>query len=326
MASRVFRAGAVAVGVALLVTACGAGGGETDGGGESASGEGLDVVRLGIFPGATFASVEMGIDEGSFADRGIELELNMGQGGAELLPALTSGSLDVAVGNPVSVIQAHHQGLPITLISGYAADGPGEDDTTSVVAMPDAGIESASDLEGMSVAVNSLNGALELGIRESIRLDGGDPDNVEFVEVGFPDMPSVLENGDVDAVTVGQPFMGSILANGGEIVLDSQNESGTESTILVTFASDEWVDEDAELVDRFLEAWAETLDHARENPDLVRERLPEFIGMEPEIAEDLPLEVVSAELDRGGLETYARLMVEYDVIADDPDLDALIRE
>ncbi|MFC0246974.1 ABC transporter substrate-binding protein [Citricoccus parietis] len=296
----------------------------TSGEGESQQGQaGLASITLGIFPGATFAGLEVAKDEGIFEKHGLDVQTSMSQGGAELLPAVMTRSIDVAVGNPVSVMQAFSKGLDVTIIAGYGKDGPANNDTSAVVAMPDEGIQSAKDLVGKTVAVNSLQGALELGIRESVRLDGGDPNGVNFIELAFPDMPGQLESGTVDAICVGQPFMGAVLENGGEVVLESQKESGTGDTILVTFSSDAFVEENPELVDSFRAAWSEALDYAQENPDLVRAEIPDFIGMDPELAADLPLEGVSAELSMDGLQAYADLMVQYGVVDELPNLDEL---
>lgn len=310
-----------AIALALPLAAC-----TQEGSSEAATSAetGLRQIDLGIFPGATFGSLKLAEREGIFEKHGIALELNMGQGGAELLPGVSSGDLDIAVGNPVSVMQANTQGLDIGIIAGYAYDGPAENDTSAVVAMPETGIGSAKDLVGKTVAINTHNGALELGIRESVRLDGGDPDGVEFVEVGFPDMPAQLAAGNVDAICVGQPFMGTVLEGGGEIVLESQKESGTGGTILVTFTSARFREENPELIENFTAAWDEALTFAQANPDKLRAELPEFFDMDPAIAEGLPLEGLSADLDMAGLQAYADLMIQYGVVDTAPDLDALV--
>src|SRR5699024_10465303 len=117
-----------------------------------------------------------------------------------------------------------------------------------------------------------------------VELDGGDPTTLQFVEMGFPDMAAQLENGEVDAAVMGQPFMGSVLAANGEVVVENQKEAGVEDAALITFTSGRFIEENPELLERFLVAWREALEYAAANEDEHRAVLPDFIGMDPDLA------------------------------------------
>ncbi|HET8926852.1 MAG TPA: ABC transporter substrate-binding protein, partial [Microbacterium sp.] len=123
MRKRLIGIAAFAAAAALTLTACSSGtlsgdetkAPETDGPTE------LTKVTVGLLPIAPAAAVQLGIDEGIFEKHGLEIAVETGQGGAALLPAVSSGTIEFAVGNPQSVLVAASQGLPMNIIAGYSA-------------------------------------------------------------------------------------------------------------------------------------------------------------------------------------------------------------
>jgi len=320
----------IAVGVAAVALALtGCSGGSVSGGDAEPSANGgaeeLQEVTVGIFPSGTFGPLYLGIENGIFAEHGLELKLDTAQGGAALLPAITTGSLDFAIGSPISPLTAAAQGLDVRIVSGYSADDVDvPDDTAVVVAGKDSGITSTLDLQGKTVSVNALKAAGEIGIREAVKLAGGDPDTINFVELGFPDVAAQLDSGGIDAGMIVPPFTQGAIAAGGVIASDFQRESGIGPVSLVAFTSGQLVDEDPDLVAAFQDALAEALDYAQNNLDEMRAILPDALGMDAELAETLPFETFTADIDRDALGVYVRLMSEYDVVDGTPDLDAIL--
>src|SRR5690606_73053 len=122
------------------------------------------------------------------------------------------------VGSPISPLTAAAQGLDVRIVSGYSADDvDAPDDTAVVVAGADSGIASTLDLQGKTVSVNALKAAGEIGIREAVKLAGGDPDTINFVELGFPDVAAQLDSGGIDAGMIVPPFTQGAVAAGGVI-------------------------------------------------------------------------------------------------------------
>ena len=196
MRTRRMTAVAAIAAAGLLLTACGGGSlsGETAAPeGEAASDE-LIPVTVGLLPIAAAAAVQMGIDEGVFEEQGLDVSVQIGQGGAALLPAVSSGEIQFAVGNPLSVLVAASQGLEMSIIAGYSSvDVPADKLPTGVIVKEDSGITTWKDLEGKKVAVNAFNTQGDLSIMGSVEGDGGDPAKVEFTEIAFPDQLAQLE-------------------------------------------------------------------------------------------------------------------------------------
>ena len=313
----------------LALAACG---GDDDGGSTDAasSGEGGEVreVTVGMLPILPTAALYAGIEEGFFEDRGIEVTVETGQGGAALLPAVMAGQIDFATSNPVSLLQARGEELDVRVIAHWtSALSEGEQDINGVVAAAGSGIESAADLAGKTVAVNTLNGMGGLTIREAVRQDGGDPDAVEFVELPFPDMPAALSGGNVDAVWVPEPFLSSLQAAGNVVATYSSMESVPGHPTQLFFTSPQLLASDPELVEDFTAAVEETLEFADENPDAVKAQVAQVLPqLPPEATENVLLEEFGTDLRRDKLEQLGQLMVEDGLLEEDADVDGLLPE
>lgn len=317
------RAAAVGTVLTFTLTACG-GGGETTGGG--GDGEELQPLTIGVIPIAPSAPVQLALDEGIFEEHGLDVTLETAQGGAAMLPAVSGGSMDIGVGNPLSVILAQDQGLDMRILSGYSSSLPEGEDITGVAANQDARISSWADLAGKRVAVNTINGQGDLTIKEAVSQAGGDPEAVEFVEMPFQDMPAQLERGEIDAAWVPEPFLTQLI-NGEQTELVGYNYQETVPGLdtMVTFSNAEFVEENPEVLENYQAAITDALQFAEENPDRVRETIVSFLNMPEEVAAELRLEEFDAEVDREELETLAQLMQKYGVIENEANLDEIIQ-
>lgn len=313
----------------LVLAACGGGGSEPaatgtpaeDGGGE------LRPVTVGMLPILPTAALYAGIEQGFFEDRGIELTVETGQGGAALLPAVVAGQIQFATSNPVSLLQARGRGIDVRVIAHWtSALADGDTDINAVVSSADSGIDSPADLEGRTVAVNTLNGMGGLTIREAVRQDGGDPDAVQFTELGFPDMPAALDAGNVDAVWVPEPFLTSLRDAGNTVVTYASKESVPGHPTQLFFTSGELVESDPQLVEDMTAAVEETLEFADANPDEVKAQVSTFLDVPEEVLAEITLEEFGTDLRRDQVEQLGELMVEDGLLEGEADVDGLLPE
>ncbi|WP_026818616.1 ABC transporter substrate-binding protein [Arthrobacter castelli] len=320
--------------LALALTGCGGGSpsatgessGSTGSSGSGGSGEGsLTKLTVGVIPIAPSAAVQLGINEGIFKEHGLDISLDTAQGGAAMLPAVSTGDLDVGVGNPLSVILANAQGLNMDIVTGYTNSKSEGDDITGVIADADDNIDSWADLEGKTVAVNTLNGQGDLTIMEAVAQDGGDPQAVNFVEFAFSDMPGQLEAGNIDAAWFPEPFL-TQLANkqGMELVGYNYQDTIPGLSTMVTFSSQKFAEGNPEVMKQYRAAMTEVLEFAEQNPDRVREVMTEFLNMPEKTASNLRLEKFDAEVKRDKLQALVGLMQKYGVVEGEIKLDGII--
>ena len=311
----------------LALAACGSGspsGGSEDTGAAADGGE-LTPVTVGVIPIVDVAPIYLGVQEGFFEEEGLELELQPAQGGAAIVPAVMSGSMDFGFSNISSMLLANSKGLDVQVVTAGAAS-TGEDgaDFGGILTTPASGVTTAADLSGKKVAVNTLNNINDTTVRASVREAGGDPTTIEFVELAFPDMQAALERGQVDAIQVVEPFLTGGMNSGSTLVASNYVDTADDLTIGAYFTTGAVADSDPELVKKFTNAMNKSLDYAQENPDAVRDVLLTYTKIDAATAEALILPSFVTEINRSGVETLAELSLSDGLITEDPQLDELL--
>jgi len=323
--AKLLAGGAIA---ALALTGCGSGSpsgsSAASGDASGAAGGGLKDVTVGVLSIAPSAAMQYGIDEGIFKAHGLNVTLQTGTGGAAMLPAVSTGTLNFAVGNPLSVMTAASKGLDMKIVTGYSNSKAEGDDINGVVVKKDSGITSWKDLEGKTTSVNALKTQGDLTIMQSAKLDGADPVKLKFNEMPFQDMEAQLERGNTDAVWLPEPFLSRALAGGNTLVGYPNQTAVPGLPTMVTFSSGAYVKDNPEVVADFKAAMEETLSKAEANGDDVRALLPKFMGMDAAVAEKLKMETFDSEVKTQQLEDLGKLMVDYKFVDQQPDVASMI--
>ncbi|WP_417218261.1 ABC transporter substrate-binding protein [Arthrobacter sp.] len=323
------RSATVGLGLAAMLLLSGCGGGSPSGAadtGSSAGGGGdLTPVTVGVLSIAPSVAMQYGIDEGIFEKHGLKVELQTGQGGAAMLPAVSTGTMDFAVGNPLSVLTAADKGLDMRIVTGYSNSKAEGDDINGVVTRKDSGIDGFADLAGKTTSVNALKTQGDLTIMDSAAQDGADASQLKFNEMGFQDMEAQLERGNTDAIWVPEPFLSRALADKDNKLVGYPNQVAIPGLpTMVTFTSGTYADGQKEVVTKFRDAMTDTLSAAEANQDDAKALLPDFMGMDAKVAKGLKMETWDAEVPRGQLEKLGELTVEYDFLSKQPDLDKIV--
>lgn len=292
---------------------------------DTAAGE-LTTVRVAALPIAETGALWAAIDEGIFEEYGLEIEVVPAQGGANAIPALLSGDIQFAIGQPFGPIRADQQDLGVVIVGNYANSNAEGDDVNAVVALADSGITRPADLEGKKVSVNTIGAAGDLTIRKAVQDDGGDPSSIEFVEVVFPDVPAQLEAGTMDAAWAPDPFRGIVLGAGGVSVVQPYQATIPGLTVLTNITTQALLDEDPELVAAYSEAMSEALDWAAGNEEAVRAAIATNLEIPAEAAAGITLPTFTWDLSDAGIEELGALAVEFAYIEAAPDYETMIQQ
>ncbi|MER2136806.1 MAG: ABC transporter substrate-binding protein, partial [Arthrobacter sp.] len=252
-AARAFALGAVAT---LALAGCGGGslsGDESSSSpsasGSAAAGGELEQIVVGVIGIAPSAAMQYGVDEGIFEEHGLDVELQTGQGGAAMLPAVSTGDMNFAVGNPLTVMVAKDKGLDMKIVTGYSNSYAEGEDINGVVARADSGITSFADLEGKTASVNAVNTQGDLTIMEAASLAGADPTQIKFSEMPFPDMEAQLDLGNTDAIWIPEPFLSKALSNPDNVLVGYSNQEAVPGMpTMVTFTSGNYASANPETV------------------------------------------------------------------------------
>jgi len=95
-------------------------------------------------------------------------------------------------------------------------------------------------------------------------------------------------------------------------------------TVAVYFTSDQYVQENPEIVEKFARAMNASQEFAEQNPDKVRAVLPTYTSLEPAVIEQLTLPRYSTEVNRASVEEVARISQDRGLVEELPNMDELL--
>jgi NitT/TauT family transport system substrate-binding protein len=293
---------------ACLLGACG----DDDGGG---GGEGEQAtVRVQDTAGVPSAFLEYGVKQGFFKDRQLDVQVTPSQGGATVVPAVVAGDTDIGGSNLVSVLLAQGKDVPVEIVApGTFVRGTRDQDFSAILVPGDSDIRSPKDLEGKTLAVNTLKNVAELTAKASLSKQGVDVSTIKLAEVDFPDMNGALAQGRVDAAFQIEPFVSLGVKEGHRIV--HRPYVGTKPGLQIGcyFTSEQYRTENEDVVERFQQGVADTAEAIERNPAAFRKFLPEASEIPPPAAQKAVLPTWKAENDQASLDLTEELMERYGV-------------
>jgi NitT/TauT family transport system substrate-binding protein len=312
---------AIACGIAalaLLLAGCGEGE-------DPAAPSRTTTLAVGETAGVPAAFVAFGIEKRFFAERGLEIELRPAQGGAATIPALVSGDIQVAGSNVVSLLLAGAKDLPIRAIAGGTTAQPaGEKDFAALLAAK-GGISGPEDLEGKTIAVNTLNNIAEVAVKAALEKKGVDPESLKLSEVPFGDMQAALASGAVDAALSIEPFVTQSVQQGDEVLGYPYVATEPELQVGAYAVTDQLAETDPDSVKAFRAAIKETAGYVTAHEDEFRAFLSNSADIPPQLAKAIVLPRWTGEVDAASVAHTAKLMRRYGVVDGEIDTGRLLR-
>jgi NitT/TauT family transport system substrate-binding protein len=310
------------IATSLAVTACG--GSDDDAPTPSAPGQ-PDKVNVGVIAIVDVAPIYLGKEKGFFSNRDIDLTLTTAQGGAAIVPAVLSGQYQFGFSNTISLLLGKSQNAPLKVVSnGNNSTGVEDQDFAGLFVKADSPIRSPKDLVGKTVAANTLKNIVETSVKSSVKKDGGDAAGVKFLELPFPEQVPALQAGRVDAIFVVEPFQQAAVAAGARKIASSYVDAAPDLTVAMYFTSQQLISTNQDLVTRFTEAMKESLAYADGHPEEVRDVLGTYTKIAPEVREALILPKWPPDVNRASVEALADLAVADGLMAQKPDIAALL--
>jgi NitT/TauT family transport system substrate-binding protein len=315
---------------ALVVAACGGGdngGGSSSSGGSSSQAAKPATLNVGVIPIADVAPLYLGIKKGFFKEQNLTIKPKLAEGGAAITPAVLSGNFQIGFSNTISLLIASSKGLPVQIISqGVLAGKDKSQAWADLLVLKNGPIKTAKDLEGKTIAVNTLKNICEVTIKASLQKEGVDVSTLKFIEVPFPDMNAALDAKRVDGACVVEPFVSQGKAGKARGIDPFYINTAPDLTVATYFTSKQYAQKNPDVVDRFVKAINKSLDYAQSHPDEVRGVLSSYTPIPAEAAQKIKLPVWRSDLNTGTIRLLARLSKQYGLIDKEPDLNALIRK
>ena len=216
----------------LTVAAVVAGCGEADDGGAGEA-PADEPITLSVGIDSVYAPMFLATAEDLFADEGIRVELRQFAQGGEGVDAMLAGEIDVAA-SADSTFLVRAARTDIAVLGPYV-----EDDGDYVKLVTREEITDPAQIEKIGVIPGQIS---EYGAAKLLEAEGIDAESVKVVKVaGPPEMPPLLQRGDIDAFVLNEPWPTRAQELGAKALMDA-SEFDLGST-LVLASTPAWVKE-----------------------------------------------------------------------------------
>jgi NitT/TauT family transport system substrate-binding protein len=274
----------------------------------------IKQLKVGALPITDLKQLFVADAKGFLRQEGLEVEIQNFEGGATIIPAVESGSVDVGWSNSVSILQARARGLDMRFFAGGLYQGPGH--WTSAIVVPEGSpVRSPEQLEGRSVALNTLGNINELVIRAHLDREGVAPGAYELLEVPFPDQPAALEAGRVDAILPTEPFVSVAEQSGGRVVHAKPFTAiGPDPFVAAFFTTDEWLRQHPNTAAAFRRAMKRATEYWYHHPEERAEIISRYTKVPAAVSEQIVLGEPRTEISEADVQRQIDLSRRYGLI------------
>lgn len=244
-----------------------------------------DMLKLAIGQRGNWenAAPELGQKAGFFRKHGLTLELLYTQGAGETMQAVISGSVDIGVGvGTAGVLSAYAKGAPVRPIANSMT---GADDLFWYVPA-ESKIRSIKDAAGKTIAYSTNGSSTNLAVLAFIR-EFGVP--AKPVATGSPASTfTQTMSGQVDIGWSSPPFGVEALQQGRIriVVRESDVPAFRNQTVRLMIANTATVLQRRDVLDRYLQAYRETLDWMYSDPAALK-AYAEWISIPESLAKEV---------------------------------------
>ena len=257
--------------------------------------EAIDIsLALDWYPNSNHVGIYYGIDNGYFEENDINVDVYTPSDPASILQTVASGRDEFGISYQPDLLLARSEGIPVVAVHSIV-----KTPLNSIMTLGDSGIDNPSKLKNKTIGYPGI--PLNIGILSSILEEQGlTIDDVELVDVGFDLVPALLSE-RVDAIIGAFWSHESILIEleGREVNILKFEEWGIpkyHELVLVT--SEEYLKNNEEIVEKFVDAFSRGYEKSIENND---ESMESLIAAFPE---------VNVELETQGIKLLSPLWQE----------------
>lgn len=283
----VLRAGTAGLGLAGAAALAGCGGAPKGSGSAStADGSKLRKVTFALdwTPNTNHTGVYVAAERGYYREAGLKVEIVQApENGADALVAAGDAEFGVSFQDTMASYVSGPDALPVTAIAAII-----QHNTSGIISMKEKGIDSPADMAGHTYATWEM--PIEQGVIERcVEADGGDFSKVEMIPSTVTDEVTALSTNQVDSIWIYWAWAGEKCELAG---LDTNYFAFADIDPVFDFytpviiANNDVIEQDAELVQAFMDATRRGYEECIKDPQGAAEVLlkaaPE---LEPELVQ-----------------------------------------
>jgi len=227
-----------------------------------ALGQSTVELRVGIANAASDIGFFLGMKKGWYREAGINLSTTPFRSAADMVAPMASGQLDVGGGSvSAGFYNAYERGIRLRVVADKASSQPGYGVNKCLVAKKhiDSGrFTKLSDLKGMKVATNAPGNSGWGSLWGYLRAAGLGYDDIDTLDLGYPEHVLALQNGAVDAGVTTEPSATLAVMNGYAVVATTDDVTRPRHAIAQLLYSEKMA-ANADLGKRFMMAYIRSI-------------------------------------------------------------------
>ena len=259
----------------------------------------IDKVRIAFFPNVGHAVPAVATHMGTYyegTNQTDQIEVLLFDSGPQAIEALFSKSIDMAYVGPGPAINGFlkSEADPIRILAGAAGGG------SSMIIHPNSDIAIPEDLAGTRVAAPQIGNTQDISLRTYISAHGMDTaergGEVVVLNIANPDIYTLFAKGEISAAWVPEPWATMLIHDLDGIRLFHEEDLWDEGTFasVILVGRDEFVLNNPDAVDRWLQAHHTTIEWINDNPEQARDAFNEYI--EDSLGQPFPDHIIEESL------------------------------
>ena len=251
----------------------------------------LDHIRLpmGYIPNVQYAPFYAGVEEGYFADAGLELEFDYAYetDGVALVGA-NALQFSLVSGEQVPIARA--EGLPIVYVMAWYGQYP-----VAVIAKTEQNLQEPQDMAGKRIGLPGLFGANYVGLRALMGYAGLEEEDLTLESVGFNQVEVLAA--DTSEVIVGyianEPVQLAAQGYDLDVILVSDYLDLVSNGLITNETT---LAENPDLVRRMVSATLKSIQFAVENPEEAYQHCFKYIDGLKDANQEVQMQVLASSL------------------------------
>ncbi|MEK6865710.1 MAG: ABC transporter substrate-binding protein [Thermoproteota archaeon] len=248
-------------------------------------------IRVAYFSNINHAVPIIGMEKGIFENQignNTVIEPILFDAGPQVIESIFAGSIDIAYVGPGPAINGFlkSENHNVKILSGAASGG------ASFIVHPNSKINSVADFEGKRIAAPQIGNTQDISLRSYLSENGLKPvekgGSVIVLNISNSDIYTLFAKGDIDAAWVPEPTATILVQQLDGKRLFNEEELWPENRFasVLLIAREEYVNQNPDLINKWLEAHQQTVNWINSNPEQTRIIFIQF--MKKETGKSLP--------------------------------------
>lgn len=242
-------------------------------------------IRVAYFPNINHAVPIIGMEKGIFQDQignNTVIEPMLFDAGPQVIESIFAGSIDIAYVGPGPAINGFlkSENHNVKILSGAASGG------ASLIVHPNSKINSVADFGGKRIAAPQIGNTQDISLRNYLSENGLKPaekgGSVIVLNIPNPDIYTLFAKGDIDAAWVPEPTATILVQqlNGTRLFNEEELWPDNKFASVLLIAREEYVNQNPDVINKWLEAHKQTVDWINSNPEQTRIIFIQFMKKE----------------------------------------------